>query len=148
MVKLVLGAVLLAGGAAAEPATARVYIFADAPELPLNPIWCDAVKVAQLRPDRFFGLNLRPGRHSFSGRQPGEQIILDLTAGEIFYLRLERVFPYPGGPPTQPPDWYDTLTPAPAAFARLVLGRLSPAEPKDIFAPERVTLDRPQNKEK
>ena len=146
MTKLVLlasVAALVAGSSAAESATARVYIFADAPELPLNPIWCDGVKVAQLRPDRFFGLNLSPGRHSFSGRQPGEKIILELTAGETFYLRLERIFPYPGGPPAQPPDWYDRLTPAPAGFARRVLGRLAPADPRDVFDVEHITLERP-----
>lgn len=146
MSKLLL-AVLVAGSSAAQPA-ARVYIFSQAAALPSNPIWCDGVKTAQLRPDRFFALNLPPGRHSFSGRQPSEQIILELTAGETFYLRLDRVFPYPGGPPNQPDDWYDRLTPASAADAGRIINTLPAIDPKDVFAPEHVTLDRPQGKRK
>lgn len=141
MTKLLLIAVLLTGSSEAEPATARVYIFTQAPALPSNPVWCDGVKTAQLRPDRFIGLMLAAGRHSFSGNSRSQGITLELTAGGIYYLRLDRVFPYPGGPPTQPPDWYDKLTPA--ADAGKILNTLEATDPKDVFAPEHVTLDRP-----
>lgn len=144
MHKLLLTGALLAGGAAAEPGTARVYIFAQAPALPSNPLWCDGVRTAQLRPDRFIGLNLSPGRHSFSfsGRRRNDQITIELTAGKTYYLRLDRVFPYAGGPPSQSANWYDQLTRLTAQDAGKILNTLEATQPKDIFAPEHVTLDR------
>lgn len=121
----------------------RVYVYDLSPAVGSNPVWVDGAKTAQLRGNRFFGLNLPRGRHSFSGTG-SSKIILEVEPGKTYYLRLDQVFPYPGGPPSQPADWYDRLTPQRAEDAGKVFNQLLPIEDRDIFDREHVTLARPE----
>jgi hypothetical protein len=127
---------LLVTAAAAQPATGRVYVYDLTPAVRSNPVWCDGVKTAQLRKNRFFGLNLAAGEHSFSGRHRSEQIILDVEAGKTYYLRLDQIIAYP--------IVYDKLTRQRAEEAGQIVNTLGAIDPRDIFDSQHVTLERPQ----
>ena len=127
---------LTAAAAAEQPESSRVYIYDMSPAVRMNPVFCDGVKVAQIRRNRFFAVNLTPGEHSFSGRRRAEQITLDLAAGKTYYLRLDQVISYPTG--------YEKLTRQRAEDAGPVINTLGAIEQKDIFDAAHVTLVRPE----
>ena len=137
MTRLLAAALLIGSLSAADKpeATSRVYVYDIVPAVRMNPIFCDGVKTAQIRRNRFFALTLPAGEHSFSGRHREQQITLDLEAGKTYYLRLDQVFSYPGA--------YDKLTRQRAEDAGKVINTLGAIDEKDVFDRARVTLERP-----
>ena len=128
-------AAMLAAAAAEPPEMCRVYVYDMSPAVRMNPVWVDGVRTAQLKRNRYFGLNLPAGEHSFSGRRFAEQITLDLVPGKTYYLRLDQVISYPTG--------YEKLTRQRAEDAAPVINTLGAIESKDIFDTAHVTLERP-----
>lgn len=122
--------------AAAEPELSRVYVYDLSPAVRSNPVWVDGTKTAQVRRNRFFGLTLAPGEHSFSGRHFSDEITLDLVAGKTYYLSLDQVISYPSA--------HDKLTRRRAEDAGKIFNQLLPIQDRDIFDRQHVTLERPQ----
>lgn len=80
------------------PPASRVFIYQERIRgLRGNPIFCDGIEVATLRQRwSYFWLHLPPGEHVLTGRHKENQIVLDVVAGQDYYLRLDQVMSYPG----------------------------------------------------
>ena len=122
---MALGAWAQSPGAPVAPA--RVFIYeARMRGLRPNPIFCDGIEVASLRHKwSYFVLQLPPGEHSFRGRFKPNELILDLSAGHDYFLRLDNN------------DLHEKLNRESTAKARLTTamvtsGKLKPIERDDV----------------
>jgi hypothetical protein len=113
----------------ATPTTAKIYFYRlrEFYAAEMKPsIFCDRVQMLRMRNGRFASVNLPPGEHTITSTLPGNGLILDLKAGETYYVRLAM---------TQPGLIHASrgeISQVQDAEGKYAISRLMIAEPEDV----------------
>lgn len=113
---------------ASDPTVATVYFYRlrDSFGAMLKPsVFCDGAQVARMRNGRFITLHFPPGSHTITSTFPGSGAILDLKAGESYYIKLDMT------KPTILHAARGEVKPVPAEQGKFEVAQLKPAEPED-----------------
>ena len=127
-------ALALVAGAADNPKS-RVLIWQERIRAARgNPVFVDGVEVGNLRQRwSYFVLQLAPGEHAISGRHKENELVLKVSAGTDYFIRLDQLLTVNGG---EKP----TLTTCAEARTVVDSGKLHPVEPHDVRDNARVGL--------
>ena len=67
----------------------RLMVYQEVRAIRANPIFLDGVEVASLRTRwSFFVLQLSPGEHSISGRHKDNTVVLQVSPGHDYFIRI------------------------------------------------------------
>jgi hypothetical protein len=89
---------------AVSPDKARVYVYRYKQLLgaAAEPrIYCDQVELVRMDNGRYFSILLPPGKHLFRSSNKQSGIEIDVKAGQTYYLRVDMVSGFYGGPHDQ-----------------------------------------------
>ena len=76
--------------AKASKATVYVYRYKQFVGSALSPsVWCDETELARMENGRYFTVTLDPGKHTFHSNDPQSGVVLDLKAGQPYFIRVE-----------------------------------------------------------
>jgi Protein of unknown function (DUF2846) len=107
---------------------------------PAIEIYCDQQLVAKLKKDRFFAINVEPGRHTFASKSmrtstKETEIELDVKSGQVSFIRIDVVIKSFKG------SGY--LKVVEEEEGRLAVSRLKPLEASDVRDQSRVVTVKP-----
>src|SRR5919204_2688227 len=77
-------------GTNSAKATVYVYRYKQFVGAALAPsVYCDDVELARMENGRYFMATLEPGKHTFRSNDPQSGVVLEMKAGEQYYMRVE-----------------------------------------------------------
>jgi hypothetical protein len=122
----------------APPTTPKARVFIYQTKLRTtraNPIFCDGLQVASLRHRwSYFVLQVDAGEHVFRGRHKENEIVIDLSPGHDYFLRVDQLTN----------GWipYEKLVRETTEQGHLMAtsGKLHPIEPGDVNDQSKVSL--------
>ena len=99
-------------------------------------VHCDDVEMARLQNGRYFSFELPAGKHVLHGNRKQDGVVVNASAGSVYYVRVDIV----------PPGFMGTkgnaaLALMPKEVAERELGSLKPSDSKQVKDKSRVLVD-------
>jgi len=123
-------------GASSAKATVYVYRYKQFVGAALAPsVYCDDVELARMENGRYFMATLEPGKHTFRSNDPQSGVVLEMKAGEQYYMRVEIATGFMKG------HGRLVLMPREQASYELVSTKLKPLDTNKVADKERVSVE-------